>query len=230
MVLKKYIKLVLLNRFFARILLPPMLKLHTFFYMWSGFYSSILNNGVHPKHRIMKYKEWFVDNIQCNDVVLDVGCNTGMMPKVMSEKAKFVYGIEIENKHIEEALNLRKKDNIEYICADATTYNYSDCMPVDVVTLSNVLEHIENRVEFLQKLTNKIKWNDVKTFLIRVPMIDREWITLYKKELGIEYRLDRTHFIEYTFDSFKNELTQSGINIASYHIKFGEIYAVCKVI
>jgi hypothetical protein len=27
-------------------------------------------------------------------------------------------------------------------------------------------------------------------------MIDREWIALYKKELGLECRLDNTHFRE----------------------------------
>ena len=37
-------------------------------------------------------------------------------------------------------------------------------------------------------------------------MINRDWITLYKKELGIEWRLDKTHYIEYTLESFKEEL------------------------
>ena len=59
-------------------------------------------------------------------------------------------------------------------------------------------------------------------------MIDRSWITVYKKELGVEYRLDNTHCTEYTFDSFSQELQESGISITSYRIKFGEIYAVFK--
>ena len=146
MVIKKFIKYLVLNQLTAKALLLSMLKLHTFLYKWSGVYASILNNSIHPKHRIMRYKEWFLNNIQSDDVVLDVGCNTGMMPEVMSQKAEFVYGIEIEDKYIRVAQSLRKKSNIEYICADATTYDYSSCMPIDIVTLSNVLEHIENRV------------------------------------------------------------------------------------
>jgi len=67
--------------------------------------------------------------------------------------------------------------------------------------LSNILEHIENRVKFL----NKIK-NLAPKILIRVPMINRDWITLYKKELGVEWRLDKTHYIEYTLESFEKEL------------------------
>ncbi len=228
MIFKKIVKLVVLNRMSARILLKFLLQLHTKLYLLLGLYASMMNNGIHPKHRIMRHKEWFLDNIQSDDVVLDVGSNTGMMPEIMSQKAEFVYGIEIEDKYIRVAQSLRKKSNIEYICADATTYDYSSCMPIDIVTLSNVLEHIENRVEFLRKLINQIKWNNTKRFLIRVPMLDRDWISIYKKELNIEYRLDSTHYIEYTFDKFKQELDENKIKIKSYHVRFGEIYAICE--
>ena len=180
---------LLSNKTVASALLRPMLKIHTLSYKLSGMFASVAHNNIHPKHRIMLYKEWFLDNISKDDIVLDVGCNTGMMPEVMSQKAKFVYGIEIEKKNIKVAKNIRQKDNIEYICADATTYDYSECMPIDIVTLSNVLEHIEHRVNFLKKLIKKITWKnkDNKQLLIRVPMIDREWIAIYKKELGMEY-------------------------------------------
>jgi 2-polyprenyl-3-methyl-5-hydroxy-6-metoxy-1,4-benzoquinol methylase len=227
---KKLLKKILFSKSFAQKILPTLLKLHSKMYALSGQFASIANDGVHPKHQIMKYKEWFLDNITSDSVVLDVGCNTGMMPEVMSAKAQFVYGIEIVQSHIDEAKAKRQKDNIEFICADATRYNYSKCQAIDVVTLSNVLEHIEERVEFLQKLIQQIKWRDKKRFLIRVPMIDREWIAVYKKELGLEYRLDRTHFIEYTYGIFKDELEQAGIKIISYHVKFGEIYAICEAI
>jgi hypothetical protein len=87
----------------------------------------------------------------------------------------------------------------------------------------------KDRVNFLKNLVIKINWkgND-KKFLIRVPMIDRDWITVYKKDLGLDYKLDRTHFIEYTFQDFQDELLESDIEIKSYFIKFGEIYSICK--
>jgi hypothetical protein len=47
-------------------------------------------------------------------------------------------------------------------------------------------------------------------------------------ELDLDYRLDKTHFIEYTLESFLGELERSNIEIISYHIQWGEIYAVCK--
>ncbi len=215
---------------FPKLLIRLTLKLHGFCYSLAGVMAIQLEGGIHPKHRIMRYKEWFLENINEGDVVLDVGCNTGMMPELMSQKATFVYGIEIEPKLIYESKSKRQKDNIEFICADATAYDYTKCKSINCVTLSNVLEHIEHRVEFLKKLIKQIVWKDGnnKRLLIRVPMIDRDWITVYKKEMGVDYRLDPTHYTEYTHTQFKDELSKSGIKIIKHHIKFGEIYAVCK--
>jgi SAM-dependent methyltransferase len=215
-------------KLFSKLFIKPILKLHGACYKLASNMAIQLNDGIHPKHKIMKYKEWFLHNINDAAVVLDIGCNTGMMPKVMSAKAKFVYGIEIEKKHIEIARIQSQQKNIEFICADALSYDYSKCMPIDVITLSNVLEHIDDRVNFLKTLIKKIRWKDTKVLLIRVPMIDRDWITVYKKEIGLDFKLDRTHFVEYTFVSFQDELNRSEIEIVSYEIKFGEIYAICK--
>lgn len=219
-----------IKKYLAKKLIKPVLKLHSFHYHMAARLAILLDdNGIHPKHRIMRYKEWFLEQIDKNWIILDVGCNTGMMPYLFSEKAKFVYGIEIAENLIREAKRKRQNDNIEYICADATLFDFKD-IKIDCVTLSNVLEHIENREEFLHKLVQNILWNnnDDKRLLIRVPMINREWIVLYKKELGIDYRLDSTHFTEYTLEQLEDELSGANIQIISHEIKFGEIYAVCK--
>lgn len=154
--IKRIIYKILIPPPFPKLLIRPILRLHGFCYGLAGPMASQIENGVHPKHRIMRYKEWFLDNIGENDVVLDVGCNMGMMPEVMSKKAAFVYGIEINSKLIAEAKAKRQKNNIEFICADATTYDYTQCRPIQCITLSNVLEHIENRVDFLRKLIRQV--------------------------------------------------------------------------
>ena len=53
---------------------------------------------------------------------------------------------------------------------------------------------------------------------------------VYKKQIGVEYRLDSTHYTEYTYLQFKDELSKSDIEIISYHVRFGELYAVCKAV
>jgi SAM-dependent methyltransferase len=230
--IKSIIKKLILNPFIAKITIPILLRIHSFCYKWSGLMACQLNNGRHPKHEIMKYKEWFLSNIHSNWTILDIGSNDGKMPKLLSTKASLVYGIEISPQLVAKAKQENPEANIQYFCADATVFNYQRCQPIHCITLSNVLEHIENRVSFLLKsLIQNVNWADPqsKRLLIRVPMIDREWIVIYKKQLGLEYRLDPTHFIEYTEEIFKAELNEAGIEIQSSKICYGEIYAICQV-
>ena len=124
-----------------------------------------------------------------------MGCGNGTLTYDIALKAKEVYGIDINQSNIDFALRNFKKDNIQYIYGDATTHIFE--RKFDVIVLSNVLEHIEKRKQFLEKLKNL-----TDKLIIRVPMIDRSWVTLYKKELDVEYRSDKTHYIEYTFIDF----------------------------
>lgn len=226
--LKKILKRVIGNKFIGKKLIIICLKLHNFLYRLSSILAIELNNGLHPKHRIIKYKEWFLDQVLDDEVVLDIGCNTGSLVNLVSSKAKFVYGIDINLKYLEQARERIKKDNIDFFQADATIFDYSNFEPVDVILLSNVLEHIEDRITFLQKILKQVKWRTSPKILIRVPMIDRDWLVIYKKELNIDHRLDRTHYTEYSFSSFKNEMDKVNLKILYYKIQWGEIYALCK--
>lgn len=230
--MKKIINRIVLSRTVAKWLIKPVLRCHSWSYKWAGRYAVILNDGLHPKHHITKYKEWFLQHIEPGWVVLDVGCYTGVLPVLLAEKASFVYGIEKDKEHIAIARTRCTRPNIEYICDDAATHNYDLSRPINCVTMSNVLEHIEHRVDFLKKIVSQIKWADEnhKCFLFRVPMIDRDWIVLYKQKLGLDYRLESSHYIEYTLEQFKNELGQANILPKKVEIQFGEIYAVCEVI
>jgi 2-polyprenyl-3-methyl-5-hydroxy-6-metoxy-1,4-benzoquinol methylase len=191
----------------------------------SGIFGIIVNNGNHPKHKIINYFEWFIKNISKEDIVIDIGCNKGYMAKIIANKAKFVYGIEIIEEMITVANKVNKSENLIFFNADATNFNYSKLkFKPTVVTLSNVLEHIDDRISFLNKLKQNLGSN-IK-FLIRVPMIDRDWIVLYKKEMGLDYRLDKTHFIEYTYLKFEDEIMKSKLEIVKYDIRWGELYAI----
>lgn len=86
-----------------------------------------------------------------------------------------------------------------------------------------MLEHIENRVEFLKKVKGL-----APRILIRIPMIDRDWITFYKKELGIEWRLDKTHCTEYSLESLNKELEESDLKLNEFSIQFGEIWGIVR--
>lgn len=179
------------------------------------------NKGFHPKHRILNYHQFFIDRVDLNDTVLDIGCGNGANAYDIAGKAKEVVGIDIIEKNIKQAEEKFKRENLRYLVGDATNYNF--CQKFDKIVLSNVLEHIKDRIDFLLKL-HKIS----QTILLRVPMINRDWLTVYKKEKGLEYRLDKTHYIEYTLNDLTEELKQAGWQLENYSVQFGELWGVVE--
>lgn len=209
-----------LKRAFLNILIRITLKCHNLFYGLAGYLAQHLETtGLHPKHRLLDYHRWFMDNIEPGWLVLDVGCGNGALTADLVKRCKKVVGIDISPVNIAKAKEISRAD---FVCADATAYKFNG--KFDCVVLSNVLEHIKDRVAFLQDLKKHSS-----RFLIRVPMLDRDWITLYKKEIGVEHRLDRTHYVEYTLNSFSKEMADAGLKVKSSRVCYGEMYAVVVV-
>jgi len=166
----------------------------------------------------MNYHAFFLDNIEKNSTVLDIGCGSGELTFDLAKKAKYVVAIDNSLNKINKAIKKCNKENIKYIHGDATTYDFKE--KFDYIVLSNVLEHISDRQLFLNRIRNI-----GKIFLIRVPMINRSWLTMYKKELGLDYKSDPGYHIEYTYDSFQKEIEFAGLKILYHSIQFGEIWA-----
>ncbi|HET8575027.1 MAG TPA: methyltransferase domain-containing protein [Candidatus Paceibacterota bacterium] len=176
--------------------------------------------GSHPKHEMLRYDLFFTGNISSTDRVLDIGCSTGSMAAKLAGQAKDVVGIDIIAKDIEKAKKLHPEKNLTFIAGDATTYPFEK--KFDTITLSNVLEHIDKRDEFLKKISKL-----APKILVRVPLATREWLAFYLRENGYEYRLDPTHFTEYTEEEIRDELERAGFHVTSFFVKWGEWYGVC---
>ena len=80
-----------------------LLIINNFSYNAISKYVVKLENGNHPKFRLMQYHNFFLDNINNGDVVLDVGCGRGFNTFHVSKKAKKVIGIDIDEKNIKFA-------------------------------------------------------------------------------------------------------------------------------
>ena len=179
---------------------------------------------MHLKHRLINYHNFFIDNIKNGESVLDIGCGYGAVSRsVASSKSKSkIIGIDIKKENIIKANSYRNMKNLKFIVQDANTDNLF--IKSDVVILSNVLEHIENRILFLSHIK---KYSDPKKILIRVPLFERDWQMPLRKELKINYFSDEDHKIEHTLNEFKNELSSANIKIDNLSTKWGEIWAVC---
>ena len=178
---------------------------------------------LHPKHRLIKYHAFFIDNVKKGDTVLDIGCGNGVLLKNVAMKTE-VLAVGIENK--ENNVETAKKsiaDLPNAVIIHSDIREYQENKHFDTVILSNILEHLDNRAELLNRL--RVQFTP-EQFLIRVPMFERDWLVPYKKELGAEWRLDITHKIEYTENEFREEVEKAGLFIKSISFKWGEIYAV----
>ena len=89
-----------------------------------------------------------------------------------------------------------------------------------------MLEHQENRIGFIRRVIDRVHPD---RFLIRVPCYERDWKVPLKEEMGVGYFTDPTHYVEYKVSEFEHEIKNAGLTITSLITKWGEIYAVCKV-
>jgi len=196
-------------------------------YLLEGKTSIQYGGGIHTKHKHIKYHDFFVKNIKPDENVLDIGSGNGFLSYDMATKIKGskVTGIELNEKKIEFAKSHYNRDNLNFIKG-----NVLQKLPegkYDVITLSNVLEHIKERVNFLKILKQRF---NPKRFIIRVPLFERDWRVPLKKELGMDYRLDPTHFIEYTQEGFLEELERAGLKAVNVEYRWSEIWCIAAPI
>ena len=190
-------------------------------YSLEGQTSVRYGRGVHTKHRHINYHQFFISNLKEGQKVLDIGCGNGVLDKDMADHVADIKitGIELTQSNYEAAVKNNSHPNIQYINADALTLELSD--KFNVIILSNVLEHIEDRINFLKRLAAKYR---PEYFLIRVPMYERDWRIPLQQELGLDYFLDATHYIEYRFDELESELGKAGLKIETIKTNWGEYW------
>ena len=179
------------------------------------------NGGVHAKHRLTKYHDFFVERIKPEERVLDVGSSSGAVAYDIAERSEaLVLGIDIDEEGIERGRTQFAHPRLELLVGDV--YTWEADREFDVVVLSNVLEHLKDRARLLKRLQSMSR---AKRFLIRVPVYQRDWRVALKRELGMEWRLDNTHETEYTVEAFAEEMQAAGLNILHLEVRWGEIWS-----
>jgi ubiquinone/menaquinone biosynthesis C-methylase UbiE len=181
----------------------------------------VYGNGVHVKHRLMRYHDFFVDRVKAGDRVLDIGCGYGAVANsVASRTPATVVGLDMSEKNVADARRMFPLPNLAFVVGEAPRDVPNEHF--DVVMISNVIEHIEGRVAFLKDVQARVTPN---RWLVRVPMFDREWRVPMRQELGLYYFGDPTHYIEYTRETFDAEMSDAGFGIDETQINWGEIWA-----
>lgn len=176
--------------------------------------------GVHPKHHLTGYHDFFIDRIGAGERVLDVGCGIGSVAHDIAVRSGAeVIGIDTSPWSLDVARRRFAHPRVTYLQANALDYVPDG--PIDVAVLSNVLEHIAPRIELLRALRERA---GARRVLIRVPHVDREWGVPLRRELGLPYFSDPTHELEYTPDLLREELDAAGWRMGEPILRWGEIW------
>ena len=161
-----------------------LFELDNALYRLEGEYAVAYGSGVHPKHRLIRYHDFFIQRIGNGEHVLDIGCGRGELARDIAERSgAFVTGIDLNEVNISEAHERHAHERVRYIVGDALRDMPAEYY--DVVVLSNVLEHIIDRQLLLTTIVERVS---PRTILLRVPLFEREWRVPLKKELGIDWR------------------------------------------
>ena len=159
-----------------------LFRMENFIYGLQGQKSVEYGNGVHTKHRHTRYHDFFIERIDKGNRVLDIGCGNGALSFDMADRSEAtVFGIDIQESNIIIAKRRFSHPNVKYIVGDVLQFIPDE--PFDIIVLSNVLEHLFDRINFLTSIHSLTK---AKRILIRVPLFERDWRVPLKKELGVE--------------------------------------------
>ena len=178
------------------------------------------DEGVHAKHRLMRYHDFFVDRVHEGERVLDVGCGKGELAYDLAERGgATVVAIDASPWMLEFARARFTHPRVTYVQADAV--DYAPDKRVDLAVLSNVLEHIDRRAELLRSLRERA---GATRLLIRVPVLERDWTVPLRQEVGLPHFSDPEHKLEYDAELLRNELGEAGWTMGDPILRWGEIW------
>jgi len=182
------------------------------------------DGGVHVKHRLTRYHDFFVERVRPGERVLDVGCGKGELAHDLAERAgASVVGIDVNPWSLAFARERFAHSRVAFVEVDATEYVPEE--PFDAVVMSNVLEHVERRVELLRRLVETAR---PSRLLIRVPVLERDWIVPLRRELDLRYFSEPTHVTEYDPEGLRAELEQAGLGVAELKQVWGELWVEAR--
>lgn len=187
----------------------------------------VLGKGVHPKHRLTRYNDFFIERTSDADKVLDVGCGYGVVARSIARAhpGAVVVGVDYDKPRLAQAKAGDNPPNLSFVDSDAT--QSVPAGPWTVIVLSNVLEHIVDRPGFLSQL---IATTGANRFLIRVPLFERDWKLPMRKELGVYYYSDDDHKIEHTRAEFRADVEAAGLQVDEMITLWGEIWSTLSVV
>lgn len=148
----------------------------------------------------------FISRLIENKIYLDFGCGAGGVLKLAQDKARRVFGVELED----EMRNALEKEGIR--CYASIKHALKDLNgKTDVISLFHVLEHLENPIDYLQELKDLL--SDRGTIIIEVPNADDALLSLYESESFADFTYWESHLYLYNNATFTKLMKCAGLKI-----------------
>jgi len=170
--------------------------------------------------REVRIKVLEMAQIKKQDKVLDVCCGTGDQAVLFSHHSDYVYGIDLDAKMIEFAIN--RKSNVRFGVA------YAECLPFpseyfDVVSITLALHEKDEGLRQLvfSEIKRVVKKNG------RIIIADYNYPLPF---LGFLVRIIERLAGEYHYTSFKNYLSLGGLNNLEFKEQNFVINNIIKII
>jgi methionine biosynthesis protein MetW len=133
----------------------------------------------HPKLKRMNYEDYwivrgpfgfstrypvFAEVIEENSSVFDIGCGDGSTLKFLIEKKNIKgEGVDVSN----EAVKMARSKGIEAFMGNVASHEFQITKRYDYIIISEVLEHIPNPEDLMEKVKHKFK----KMLIVSIPNI-----------------------------------------------------------
>ena len=124
-----------------------------------------------------QYQKYLLNNLSKCGSVLDVGCGTGGLTKILSKYADKVIGIDVSPNMIATAEARNTSSNIEYLVTDVESYLDELSSKFDAIICIAALHHM-NEESALRKMKNHLNKNG------KILILD-----LYKQNSAVDYLL-----------------------------------------
>jgi len=147
-----------------------------------------------------------------NQSVLEVGCSTGYITKILVERGCDVVGIELDPEAAKVAEQWAGRVVVGNI-DEGEVWNDVKDESFDVVLLGDVLEHLRDPLQSLRQAVRKLKPSGF--IVTSLPNVAHGDVRLSLMQGRFEYAdvglLDRTHIKFFTLDTARELITEAGL-------------------
>jgi len=170
--------------------------------------------AIHPKHLLGSQSQyWYLQHLDSQDIVLDVGCGNAMHTLACAVKCREVYGFDYDPNQVQIGREKAQRDGVRNVHLSEGSAQERWAFPdgyFDKVLLLDVLEHLNQRDFVLQEARRVLKGNG--HLILSVPNRETSWKRL-RKGVGLFYYSDDDHKVEYTKGEIEQELARNGFSI-----------------